>query len=300
MNDQDRTTFDCTDIRAQLSGLLDDRLSAADRYRAERHLAGCKACRDLVSEAELNDAMVAADASAAGALPEGFEAAVLGRTVYEGRGRLGRRLTAVLGWVAAAASLGLALSLWSVNRSGPEGAGRVFQTILGYESGPELRSWTLEAPVNEAPPPVVLGAPVSTYPVARTRPEPLRAAAAPGPHGAAGSMTREDAEALETTTNLLAMLQQGDDRSFADVEFVRRITEYDNLLTRLATIRRDLPAERRLAVLAAESVLYRVVTGPLSQDDVRELRHAIDTLDLPAQIGAAREKASETAERSSV
>ena len=44
--------MDCTDIKAMLSGLVDDELDAPTRHQAERHLANCKACRSLVSEAE--------------------------------------------------------------------------------------------------------------------------------------------------------------------------------------------------------------------------------------------------------
>ena len=39
MNDNPMKNMDCTDIRAMLSGLLDDQVAAETRYLAERHLA---------------------------------------------------------------------------------------------------------------------------------------------------------------------------------------------------------------------------------------------------------------------
>ena len=61
MNDKLMKTMDCTDIRAMLSGLLDDQVAAETRYLAERHLAECPACRELLSEAERNEALIAAE-----------------------------------------------------------------------------------------------------------------------------------------------------------------------------------------------------------------------------------------------
>ena len=81
-------TLDCTDIKALLSGLIDDRVDPATRHRAERHMAECKTCRTLLDEAEAAEAMVVASVSAlgeGGTLPEEFEANVLARTVYAER-----------------------------------------------------------------------------------------------------------------------------------------------------------------------------------------------------------------------
>ena len=85
---------------------------------------------------------------------------------------------------------------------------------------------------------------------------------------------------------VLSILENADDRSFADVEQARRITEYEQLLPRLAAARGGVPIADRPLLLAAESMLYRVVRGPMNLDDVRELRNMIARLDLPDQINA--------------
>jgi anti-sigma factor RsiW len=117
MNDESKTTLDCTDIKAMLSPLIDGELADADRHRAERHLAGCAACRDLVSETERTEAIVAAAVELDTELPEGFEEAVLLRTVVAHRSRA-RRFRATLGWLAVAAAVMLVLTLWVIVRGG--------------------------------------------------------------------------------------------------------------------------------------------------------------------------------------
>ena len=113
-------TLDCTDIKALLSGLIDDRVDPALRHRAERHLAECKPCRQLLNQAETAEAMVAASVSALGdseALPEEFEANVLARTVYaEQLEAVHGRWVNWLGWMAAAAALALAVTVWVMDR----------------------------------------------------------------------------------------------------------------------------------------------------------------------------------------
>ena len=62
MTANDKPTLDCTDIQAMLSALVDGELDADRRHGAERHLAGCQACRTLLSEAEGLELLVAAAA----------------------------------------------------------------------------------------------------------------------------------------------------------------------------------------------------------------------------------------------
>ncbi|MCA9295006.1 MAG: zf-HC2 domain-containing protein, partial [Phycisphaerales bacterium] len=82
-------TLDCADIRAMLSGLVDDELDTETRHFAERHLGQCRPCRRLLDEAEQLDAMMAEDfeAVAAAPLPADFEAAVLSRIRGTSHGR---------------------------------------------------------------------------------------------------------------------------------------------------------------------------------------------------------------------
>ena len=118
-------TMDCTDIKALLSGLVDGVVPDGQRHVAERHLAGCGTCRGLLDEAEAVNRLIVLDAESGGrdGLPPGFMAAVLDRTVHAAthdRGRGG--WTSWLGWLAAAASLLLAASLWVTN--GPRAPSR--------------------------------------------------------------------------------------------------------------------------------------------------------------------------------
>jgi hypothetical protein len=45
-------TLGCNDLKAALSAYLDDELTRDERLRADAHLVGCGACRDLVERAE--------------------------------------------------------------------------------------------------------------------------------------------------------------------------------------------------------------------------------------------------------
>ncbi len=294
MNDKPIETIDCTDIRAMLSGLLDDQVAAETRYLAERHLAECPACRELLSEAERNEALIAAEAASHGS-PEHpqqeFEAAVLSRTVYAQRRRAAaNRWTAWVGWLAAAAALFLAISIWeldrraSLSRSIPQGIRRGAPVIraASYPTGAEIKSWTLDRAFPGDAPLILSDAAVTkglTHIIAPQEP-------AKEQRTVGLAISRDDAETLDSVSLALAMLAQADDRSFADVDQVRRITEYDHLLPRLADAHRNLPLADRPAVLAAESVLYRVMRGPLDLDEVREIREAIAHLNLVGRIDA--------------
>ena len=53
--------MDCTDVKALLSGLVDDEVDGDVRHAAERHIAGCAGCRTLLDEAEALDALIRAE-----------------------------------------------------------------------------------------------------------------------------------------------------------------------------------------------------------------------------------------------
>ncbi|MDY7109587.1 MAG: zf-HC2 domain-containing protein [Planctomycetota bacterium] len=101
---------------------------------------------------------------------------------------------------------------------------------------------------------------------------------------AAPPISRRDAETLDAAALLLEWLLAGDDDSFADIESIRRVAEYDGLPTRLAEARDRLAPADRPAVFAAESILWRIVHGPLSLDDVRDLRRTVSESDLAAKL----------------
>jgi hypothetical protein len=284
--------MDCTDVKALLSAIIDGELAADDRHRAERHLADCAACRTVVGDAEHADALVAATVGLDGPddrLPDGFEGAVLARTVYaENHRGIAGRWQSWLGWLAAAAAIVLAVVLSPLGR--PTDADRENGQVANATSppGPELGSWTLQEP------PVTTGAvtrlvinEIAGYPGdEETGSWALPTGAGTLAKGPTQGLSKKDAETIKSVSLVLSILENADDRSFADIEQARRITEHEQLLPRLAATRRGVPVADRPVLLAAESMLYRVVRGPMNLDDVRELRNTIARLDLPDQIHA--------------
>ncbi len=297
MSEEKQTNMDCTDVKALLSAIIDGGLPAHDGHRAERHLAECAACRTLVSEAEHADALVAATVRLDGPadrLPDGFEGAVLARTVYANDRRGADRWRSWLGWLAAAAAIVLAVVISPLGRSTDPDRNTGSQVVASvYPPGPELGSWTLqEAPAATAAGVRLVVNEIARYPGdAETGPWEVPTVA-PGPaastlaQGPTKGLSRIDAETIESVSLVLSILANADDRSFADVEQARRITEYEQLLPRIAATRSGLPPAARPLLLAAESMLYRVVRGPMNLDDMRELRNTIARLDLPDQIAA--------------
>lgn len=259
--------MDCTDIKAILSGLIDGEVAPTTRHDAERHLAGCESCRQMLDEAERLDEKVAAEAGSyqAGGWSRALEGAVLIHTVYgDGRSATGRWTTR-LGWLAAAACLTLAVIIGVLAREGappmviPDfvaGAGsspRVIQAT--YRPGPELRSSVYD---GELPVETLVGS----------------------------VLTREDAEVLDAASQVLGLLPE----TASDLEHIRGIIEYDELLPRLAEVRQRLEPADGPAVHAAESILSAIVAGPLSAERLAELRETIDRLELPARLRAISDR----------
>ncbi len=296
MNEKNHITMDCTDIKALLSGIIDGELAADQRHCAERHLAECADCRTVVSDAEHAN-MLVANAVGPGdgrpdRLPGGFEAAVLARTVFAlRRDSAAYRWRSWLGWLAAAASILMAVVLWPVDRApGPDDRTSLKAIAATYPPGPEIESWTIDQlPAGAAPAIRLVVNEVARYPSdtdAGSWEPPAAAHTAAAFDAGAPHLSRDGADTIESVSLVLAMLQNADDGSFVDVEHARRFTEYEQLLPRLAAARRQLSPSQRPAILAAESMLYRIVRGPLSLDDVRELRQTIARLDLPERINA--------------
>jgi len=308
-------SLDCTDIKALLSGLIDDRVDPASRHHAERHLADCKSCRELLDQAEAAEAMVAASIAVLGdaePLPDQFESTVLARTIYADRHGAHGRLVNWFGWLAAAAALALAVSIWVVDRQTIlRGSATEFALADPYQVEPEVPSYTLDGmgSLDERSPDSVAALGVDT-----TRVQPAsyhgpdsssfidlnRLSMMPSRSGAsarrtkaravdlnlAHALSRDDSETLDDVSRLMMMLVQSPDQSFVEVERIRRIAEYDRLLPRLAQLRANLAPPDRITVGAAESVLYRVVRGPLSTEDVQIMRDDVNRLELPSQLDA--------------
>ena len=312
--------MDCTDIKVLLSGLIDDEIDEQTRYLAERHIAECKSCRDLLDEAEALNQTVAVEAQehlAPDDLPRGFIGTVLSRTAYDEQ-RSGTRFAGWmnwLGWVAAAASLLLAITIWAIDHRLIPSRSQGQPHISIAPPAPQhpdarqasyvtaARSWTYSGtmPTEESGPPVVEslqlrqitidnGIPIDLYIESNTTAAPpdreIEApAVAVAPSLTTGPLiSREDAETMDAAALLLNMLLASGDRSFSDIEQIRRIAVYDELLSRLAEARGHLDANDRPTLFAAESVLLRIINGPVSSKDVQELRDMVRQSGLPAQL----------------
>ncbi|MCI0676577.1 MAG: anti-sigma factor [Phycisphaerales bacterium] len=290
------TNLDCKDIKAMLSGLVDDEVDRDTRHAAERHLADCPGCRELVNEAESINQMLAMEAERAlspAGLPAGFAEAVLGQTVYaEAYNFAGRRWTSWLGWVAAAACLLLSLSIWVLNQGGgsliaggPRGADPLPPGLQGTRGSSHLtRSWTFDGPLPGASAQDEQTNAAIDEQLARYQPAALEV------DFSSQNLSQDDADTLYAASNLLTMLSRADASSFADAERVRQIAEYDEILERLESVRERLSAQDRAVVLAAESVLLRIVNGPLSLGDLTMLRETVKSLELAAHVQAISDR----------
>jgi len=100
------------------------------------------------------------------------------------------------------------------------------------------------------------------------------------------NLTRDDAQTLHSVSLLLELLESADQSSFAEIERIRQIVEYDNLLTRLQSLRDRLRPEDRPVVLAAEGLLLRIARGPVTQEDVHVLGTDAAKLELASRLQA--------------
>ena len=286
-------TMDCTDIKALLSALIDDCVESDTRHLAERHLADCQSCRTLIDETEAAEAMVAAsvcDLSPIESLPDGFKANVLARTVYaDEKTYQPHRWTTWLGWLAAAASLALALTIWVVDNSGNlPGPGKnvVFQdtTTDATIDVNDLANLSQQGSLN-------------TYAV-----DDSRASFAelnritmmpPSLHHLSVSMksstqfsplSLDEIDTLDQTALLLMMLAQAPEQSLTEIEQIKRIAVYDELLPKLRNLRAKLAQEDRSNAFAAEQMLRSIIRGPISIQDVQDMRSDINEFNLPSLI----------------
>ncbi|MCH7663872.1 MAG: zf-HC2 domain-containing protein [Chloroflexi bacterium] len=282
-------SLDCTDIKALLSALIDDCVESDTRHLAERHLADCKSCRTLIDEAEAAEAMVAAsvgDLAPLDTLPDGFKANVLARTVYaDENSNHPQRWTTWLGWLAAAASLALALTIWVVDNS-------------GNLSSPKSTVARNDAPENDIA--LADNSPqgsTNIHPVNNSRasfvglnsmsmmPASLRSSiSSPKSISPISMLTLDEIEALDQTVLLLEMFIQAPEVSQTLIKSIRNIAEYDELLPKLSKLRAKLAQKDRSNTYAAELLLQRIIYSPLEIQDVQEMRSAIGELNLLSQL----------------
>jgi len=339
--------FDCRDLAALLSGLIDDVVSPSERHAAERHMTSCRVCAAMLTEAEEIEASLARTMDRGDDLPVGFEDAVLAATVGGARpaGRV-FRFVAASGWLAAAASIVLAVVL--INQSsqpsgtgGPEfvnndvsgplaagagdrtdrgdgrrdrervgaapgGAGNRTGLVSVYTPGREMLSRvddsyqpsrrdvqpaaapaTGEGAVGHGSSPLV-ATPRRPF-MFFTRPGAADSAAAAGDSPAGvdvkPTLSREDEDVLYATSSLLdTLVEDTDESSMRVAEDMRRRIESDRVLERLGAARLRLQPQDQAVILAAESILYRIVYGPVSLADLREMRSAVQGLNITREI----------------
>jgi hypothetical protein len=290
--------MDCNDIKALLSGLMDGQLDPPRQHEAERHLASCADCRRLIDRAEqvefsLNRTM---QARAGDPLPTGFVEFVLGQTSRSPSLRPGR-WTNYFGWVAAAASLVLAMTIWVMDRrsfirqdaahqlggsgsTNPTTSHSVVPTV--YTPGRELQSFVLD--VNAAGLPQSF---VGEQPSDRDATPVVEAVAVSHAHSL---LSRSDGDALMTASMLLDHLSRSSERSFASAERIRQAAEYEQIVPQLRDLRDRVAASDRAIVYAAETVLQKLADGPLSMQDLAQLRQTVAALRLSEamhDLGAA-------------
>ncbi|NNF42790.1 MAG: zf-HC2 domain-containing protein [Phycisphaerales bacterium] len=272
--------MDCTDIKALLSGLVDDEVPVETRHDAERHLAGCDACRGILDEAETLNHLVARDAEAM--MPDGlspeFIGAVMGRTVFANRGRTtAGGWVNWLGWLAAAAALGLAASLWFSDRApAPRGNGDVvINTPVPVPNQVQTATY-LKSTVDEG---AIVGGDEATAVADASNAnesDDITAAAL----RSASSVTRGDAETFDAVALVLEMLDGGEQLSESRLAEIRQIASYDELLPRLAAARQRLAPLDRVSAGAAEAVLVQILYGPAEAPELQELRDAVRESDM--------------------
>jgi hypothetical protein len=281
--------MNCMDIKALLSALIDDELDAPRRHEAERHLAECSSCRDLLSHAERIDALIAADGEALAAedaISPGFEAAVLDRTVFaRDRSAFSRRWTTWGGWLAAAACLGLAMTIWLVDQ-------RTMRARLAGVEGGDARGAGGAAPVVAS---ASLVSQSWTFDEAQPAENFTRLAVnhrdrgdrfdAVGERAPRAALSLDDAETLYAAAILLEGLAQVNPQDAAGLEHLRQVAAFDELPRRLTALRGRVERADRPAVHAVQWVISQLADAPLDAGALDNLIRTINELELRSAIG---------------
>lgn len=282
-------SLDCTDIKALLSALIDDCVESDTRHLAERHLADCKSCRTLIDETEAAEAMVAAsvgDLAPLDTLPDGFKANVLARTVYaDKKSYHPQRWTTWLGWLAAAASLALALTIWVVDNSGNLSSPK--STVARNDAPTNDIALDDESPQGSFNTYVADDSRASFADLNRITMMPAslrRTSVFSKPTSQISTLSIDEIDTLDQTAQLLMMLAQAPELSQTLMERIARIVKYDELLPKLSKLRAKLAQEDRSSIYAAELLLQRILQDSVEIQDVQEMRKAINELNLPSHL----------------
>lgn len=261
------------------------------------------------------------------ALPPGFAATVLERATIV-RPTLKRSFVTWTGWTAAAACLVLAIMIWSFDRqawmrsgdtgiamgpntTGPVNAGvnRAADGLVQHASY-ERRSWTFDGDFSVENQKNSNDEASVTTTLDKVKPATIDPAYAAGANTSVktnagdvanaaaalaevkSNLTIDDAQTLYSVSLVMETLENADLNNFAEVDRIRRIAEYDNLLPRLEDMRSRLSANERPVVVAAECILLRIVRGPVTQEDAKILAGDASGLRLAKHLETMSERYS--------
>jgi hypothetical protein len=254
--------MDCTDIKALLSGLVDDEVDTEIRHAAERHLAGCATCRGLIDEAESLDALLQAEFESLTPGPDriaAMTAAVLAHR--EPRAYL-QQWTTWAGWIAAAAALVLAITIWVADRrAGVRGIADTPVVVneptsarsAVYDTGNTLRSLTFD--------------PETSGDGAKSR-----------------ALTTNDIDTLAFAAWIIEAIEN--EASPVVLADARDGVVYEGLLPRLGDLRGRLDPGDREIVAAAESLLRHLVDDELDADRIDAWHSSATNLRLRTSLNA--------------
>ncbi|MBL9148014.1 MAG: zf-HC2 domain-containing protein [Phycisphaerae bacterium] len=265
--------YDCIDFKVSLSAYLDGEGSPDARAAADRHLLECRPCRDLLEQAERNDAIIRRlcemDADAAESLgsglplPRGFEEAVLARTRRRSRVAW-HRVYQSFGLLSAAAAIALATALYFVVQANRDGAGRDSQTTVS-ETTTEDGWEALRDDIYGPPRP----------------PRDLLARANPR---AVLPLTRDDLQALNVAAATVEAIIATPFEDLAARDRLRRTSEYDELLDRLGRVRTKVdPAGRRI-IDAARASFFQLERDRPELELWNQLQDDLRLMNLPESL----------------
>jgi len=287
----DMTSMDCADIRALLSGLVDDEVDMDRRHRVERHLASCSACRQRLDDAERTDRELHAivDAMTDESLPRGFEEAVIvTATGAPMRFNEARRHWSLIPWVAitaSAAALALSFVVWqrtAFDQAEPTSITQRSESVDGPEAA------TIDEPdeVKSMVVPVRRDLDARAARTERTETRissmhRLELPSAPQPVSTTShtnvlvrTVTPDDdvSDALHAASQALRVIADASEGSFADVQHARRVVAYDELLPRLDDAMVHVTPEERFALIVVTDIFQDLMHGPMDMSDVRGLK----------------------------
>ncbi len=286
-------TFDCTDIKASLSALLDDQIEKQERYEAERHLAACAVCRALVDQAESSEKLLSRiyDASIQ-PLSEKFESSVLSQTVYASASSF-RRPTWIswLGWVAAAAALTLAVTIWVMDQqlirtlSTTKVVGvlpQTPQTGTGNELSPQSATVAYGSTASRVSSAGIVNAAPKIDPFPVVINQPLHRGSEKSHQSSKSPISNKAAETFSAAAIVMNILENSKGDDSVGTDYIRLLVENDDLLPRLASARAELDESNQHLVKVTEAILTRISLESLDADEFQNLRISAQRLELSA------------------